>query len=341
VKPSIAISWCGLPAYGARSIREAVNYFGSDIVVVATRPAVPVEGIEELAGVKISWLEPDQKIRWMELGLECPNFFLQSGWNIPAFNHFGDEVRANGGKVGLMADMPWFATNRQRIGTSIFRWRHRTKFCGILVPGKGGKQYARQLGFPEKQIHIGLYSAIPELFTSASQPSARSKRFTFVGQYIHRKGIDLLLESYQKLRDSSPDWTLALYGSGPIKPIEGPGVSVNSFLQAEAVAEVMQQSTVVVVPSRIDHWGVVVHEAALAGCVLIVSDTTGSRLDFCNERNSIIVKAGDSNSLYRAMHEVSTWSPHRLKTAEAESRQIGMTIGPRLFPQAIEQMVHS
>ncbi len=341
MKPKIAISWSGLPSYGARSVREAVKVFGEGLVVVATRPSVPVEGVEELAGTSVIWLEPNQTIRWEDLNIACPNFFLQSGWQVPAFNRLGNQVRASGGRVGLMADMPWFGSIKQRLRTSVFRWLNRRKFCGIVVPGKGGQDYAKHLGFSEHQIHLGLYSAIPELFDADSPTNSRSKRFTFVGQYIHRKGIDLLLDAFQKIRVLDSNWTLHLYGNGPLKPNEVPGVSVNPFLQADEIASVMQQSKVIVLPSRIDHWGVVVHEAALAGCVLVVSDTTGSRLDFCSELNSIIAKAGDSSSLFKAMHEIISWSDDRFLVAEKESRRMGRAIGPCLFPLAIERMLNT
>ncbi len=203
-----------------------------------------------------------------------------------------------------MVDMPWFGTLKQYLRTSAFRWLVRKKYCGVIVPGKGGHQYAKRLGFSDQQIQQGLYSAIPELFTSPRQLPTRPKRFVFVGQYISRKGIDLLLEAFQKLHTIDPEWDLHLYGSGPIKPENSPGVQVHPFLQSDAIASVMQQSRVMVLPSRIDHWGVVVHEAALAGCALIVSDTTGSRLDFCNSLNSLITKAGDD---CRFIERCMTW----------------------------------
>ena len=58
---------------------------------------------------------------------------------------------------------------------------------------------------------------------------------------------------------------------------------------------------VFVLPSHYEPWGVVVHEFALAGFPLIVSDCVGARSAFVDKRNGIVFKTGNTNELKKAM----------------------------------------
>ena len=73
-----------------------------------------------------------------------------------------------------------------------------------MGPMAMGKSYTRKLGFPYWAIFDGLYACDTELFRPIGlgrhTETARSdwpRVFLFVGQYIHRKGFDILLEAYQ------------------------------------------------------------------------------------------------------------------------------------------------
>src|SRR5687768_12597413 len=89
---SIALSWNGLPQYAARLIRAAVDRLGQDCVVIASRPAVPIKGMEEVLGGIVHWVDADMPVGWRALGLEPPDVFIQSGWSYPAFAALGREV---------------------------------------------------------------------------------------------------------------------------------------------------------------------------------------------------------------------------------------------------------
>ncbi|MEY4403905.1 MAG: hypothetical protein RIR91_1940, partial [Verrucomicrobiota bacterium] len=63
---SVAFSWQGLPQYAARQLRPAIARLGQPCAVVGTRPAVPIQGMEESLGQPIHWVESSQSVRWAD-----------------------------------------------------------------------------------------------------------------------------------------------------------------------------------------------------------------------------------------------------------------------------------
>ena len=57
-------------------------------------------------------------------------------------------------------------------------------------------------------------------------------------------------------------------------------------------------------PSHADHWPLVVNEAALSGCGLLVSDAVGNSGEFCRSQNSNIYRAKDTEGLKSALAEL-------------------------------------
>lgn len=214
---SIAFSWQGLPQYAARQLRPAIAQLGQPCTVIGTRPAVPIQGMEEALGQPIHWVDGAQVVCWADLGLAVPQVFFQAGWSCPAFNALGDEVRAAGGKVCLLMDNDWRGNLRQWFGGAWFRLVQKRKFAAVLVPGRSGHCLARWYGFAQEEIFEGLYGADPAVFFDGPPLAERPKRILFVGQYIARKDCVGLAQAFASVADQLPEWELHLYGSGPLQ----------------------------------------------------------------------------------------------------------------------------
>lgn len=121
----------------------------------------------------------------------------------------------------------------------------------------------------EAVVHIGLSARI--LKFQLGPPLVEGPvDFLFAGQFIARKGIAgpyRALQNYAHKQRSSG--SAVIWGRAMSHDLELAAIDVYSFAEAEAVARPMRKARFLVSPSAEDHWGVVVHEAALSGCGLI------------------------------------------------------------------------
>jgi glycosyltransferase involved in cell wall biosynthesis len=337
----VAFSWNGLPQYAARLIAAAVREQGQPCPVVGSRPTVPVRGVEEALGQPVHWVDADKPVSWTELGLTVPKVYFQSGWAYPAFNSLGEEVRAAGGKVCLLMDNNWRGDFRQIIGAPWFRLFQRHKFDAVLVPGKSGRRLARWYGLPDAAIFEGMYGADPRLFFNGPPLADRPKRIIFVGQYIERKGCVPLARAFAAVAHRLPGWELCMYGSGPLQSAipPHPQIKVHGFVQPEQLGALYRDARIFALPSRSEAWGLVVHEAALSGCQLLLSDAIGAAPDFASSANSAIFRPGNQAEMRSAILSLTGVSDQRLAQAQAESVTMAASHGPNRFAQATRAIV--
>lgn len=337
----VAFSWNGLPQYAARLIAAAIRARGSTCSVVGSRPTVPVRGVEEALGQPVRWVDAAKPVSWKELGLPVPAVYFQSGWAYPAFNALGDEVRAAGGRVCLLMDNNWRGDFRQWLGAPWYRLCQRRKFAAILVPGKSGRRLARWYGIPDDRIWEGMYGADPAIFFNGPPLAERPKRIVFVGQYIDRKQCLPLARAFAAVADRLPGWELEMYGSGPQQELipSHPRLRVNGFVQPEQLGALYRSARVFALPSLTEAWGLVVHEAALSGCQLLLSDTIGSREDFAGPANSALFRAGDVASLQAALLRLAAVDDVALARAQAESVRLAQSHGPAVFAARTAEII--
>ena len=337
---SVAFSWNGLPQYAARLLAAAFAENGQGSPVVGSRAQVPIQGVEAALGRPVHWVDAARPTSWAELGLETPRIFFQSGWAYPAFNALGDEVRAAGGNVCLLMDNNWRGDFRQWLGAPWFRLCQRRKFAAILVPGKSGRRLARWYGMPDDRIWEGMYGADPKIFFNGPPLAERPKRIVFVGQYIGRKQCLTLARAFAAVADRMPGWELEMYGSGPQQELipSHPRLRVNGFVQPEQLGALYRSARVFALPSLTEAWGLVVHEAALSGCQLFLSDAVGSREDFAGPANSVLFSAGDVDSLQAGLLRLAVMDDGELQRAQSESLRLAQSQGPAVFASRVEKI---
>jgi glycosyltransferase involved in cell wall biosynthesis len=337
----VAFSWNGLPQYAARLISAATAELGRHCPVVGSLPSVPVRGIEEALGQKVDWVDAGRPVSWASLGYGVPQLFFQSGWAYPAFNALGDEVRAAGGQVCLLMDNNWRGNLRQILGAIWYRHSLRHKFSAILVPGKSARRLARWYGVPDENIWEGMYGADPAIFFSGQALANRPKRIIFVGQYIERKQCTLLAEAFVEAAERLPGWELEMYGSGPQQGMipRHPRIQVKGFVQPELLGALYREARIFALPSLVEAWGLVVHEAALSGCQLLLSDAIGSREDFAGRHNAALFRAGDRRSLREALVRLAMQGDVNLIRAQEESLRLAKSHGPAVFARRTQEII--
>lgn len=108
--------------------------------------------------------------------------------------------------------------------------------------------------------------------------------FLFVGRLVSDKGADLLLQAFHQLRRQRQEATLTIIGDGPDRlQLEHMVRSLHmvdfvDFAGAKGGAEIagiMNRHEVLVVPSRMEPFGIVVLEGLACGCQVICSNQGG------------------------------------------------------------------
>jgi glycosyltransferase involved in cell wall biosynthesis len=173
--------------------------------------------------------------------------------------------------------------------------------------------------------------------------------FLFCGQMIRRKGVDLLLSAFDRLVATGFDVRLLLVGREAELPIflqkvtsaTRARVHYAGFRAPEELPEFFGKSSVFVIPSRHDGWGVVINQALAAGLPIITSDQVGAGIDLVeNGRNGICVPAGEADALYWAMASIAA-DRSVLRTWGQRSREIARTLTPEAGAEKWVQVFNS
>lgn len=105
------------------------------------------------------------------------------------------------------------------------------------------------------------------------------KMILFVGSFIHRKGVDILLDACWDMENTA----LVLVGGTDISSFvpearENPKAQIylEGFKSEDEVKQYYQAADIFVLPTREDIWGLVVNEAMAAGLPVITTDHCGA-----------------------------------------------------------------
>ncbi|BDT66244.1 hypothetical protein os1_04030 [Comamonadaceae bacterium OS-1] len=334
------IFWEGFPPCGLMT-KQVADIFGDRLTLLGTRPAVPFEGLEELLGHRIQWLENPDDIWGRREEFADRNFIIHTGWSHKGWLRFDRWMRQRGAKVVVAVDNSYKANLRQKLGAVWFRLWLRRHFDAALVPGHSASRLMRFLGMPADRIFTGYYGAYENIYTPGPSVLERPKEFLFVGQLIPRKGVDILLEAFSLYRRSGGTWTLRILGSGAMKDqCQGDGIVFEGFSQARNTAQRMRETRCLVLPSREDHWGTVVCEAAASGCLLVTSPEVGASADLVRSGiNGLIFHTMSGVSLAQALHQVSNWDNAKLEHGQKVSLGLAQGYTSAAYGAAFQTMV--
>ena len=339
----VIFAWSGFPQYAARCVGAFVRQTTGRVMVVATRPRVPVVGMEALCGCPVIWIGPNENF----IVDSRVDSLIVSGWSIPAFNRMVDIVSGRGGRVICMVDNNFYFSLRECIKAVRFRLFLKRRYDGFFVPGKSGRKLLRFYGVPDRQIAEGLYSADSSIFHDGLPLQRRPKKIVYVGQLCERKNVMRLCRAFVASAAPARGWELHLYGCGPqaeaikqlIKCSCNTGICLHDFLQPEELAEQYRESRAFVLPSIEEHWGVVVHEAALSGCILLLSDKVGAKNDFLSVNNGFSFTATHMGAIQKSFERLLLMDDNALNLAQSQSLALAKCVSLDIFITAVERLL--
>ncbi|HTH73975.1 MAG TPA: glycosyltransferase family 4 protein [Trinickia sp.] len=242
----------------------------------------------------------------------------------------------------------------RRLVTSIPKRIFFSLCDGYFGFGERSREYLMSLGAKRDRIFVPCQAAaLPRSFSAecalAARLSARLEQapvFLYVGRLSEEKAIGTLLDAFSRVRESRPNASLRIVGTGPQRDalharahmLElGDAVQFVGSLQDEPLSNEYFGATCLVLPSYSEPWGLVVNEALNHGCPAVVSDRCGCTPELIVEgETGLSFPAGDVDALARALLEATLRFRDGGRTARACMARIAR-FDPRAAATNIER----
>jgi len=304
----ILILWASLADYTVACFKQLALKEGVTIMLVYQ----PVHGNAPFNGFNLSLFTEsieDKNVKETKLTSMCLNFkpdiVFMASWNYSHYMSVSKKCKKNGAVILSSFDNQWKNTIKQNFGRIISPLFLKPVIDNFLVPGDRQAQFAMKLGY--NQPFQGFYCANSHNFTNSSYNS-NTKQFLFIGRLIEQKGVRSLIAAYNNYRSSVTNpWELCIAGEGPLKTLfqRIEGIKMKSFVQPTELADLFSESSCFVLPSLHENWGLVIHEAALAGQPIISTSACGATTWFLRDgQNGYLIDSEVSNltSAFIQMH---------------------------------------
>lgn len=211
---------------------------------------------------------------------------------------------------------------------------------GCLANGKSAKKYFMYYGAKEKNIFFHKFSTLhksdilekplkkdEKMRLREELKLCQTKRiFICVGNYIERKGYDLIIKAANELKEENIEFINIGWGNKKEeyqKLIEEYGlknISLEDFKDKENLKKYYDSADVCLFPTREDIWGLVVNEAMARGLPVITTDRCNAGLELIeNKKNGEIVKTDSYEELTNAIKKYLNKSDEELYHQGEES----------------------
>jgi glycosyltransferase involved in cell wall biosynthesis len=244
----------------------------------------------------------------------------------------------------VMMDDAWEHTDRRGFLIKRIKRLIHQNIDAAFIPAPSHLSYYSDMGFPEDRILFGVDVVDNEYFSQKAE-LARQKKveimkryqmpenyFLFVGRFLPRKGIETLIESYRKylaLQEGQKSWDLVLVGDGSylekIRRMANdiPKVHFIGSQFGDDLCNYYGLAKVLIVPSEIDPWGLVINEGMASGLPVIVSRGCGAAKTLVHEgENGWIFQPGDIDKLANLLDDISRTENHILRKMGEMSQKI-------------------
>jgi glycosyltransferase involved in cell wall biosynthesis len=178
-----------------------------------------------------------------------------------------------------------------------------SRISKAIVSGKSQENLMRNLGFEGECVHsggVGIFYK-PKLLRKERKFGGN---FLFVGRLSPEKNIEFLLDIFARL----PDFRLTIAGSGPIKgklrEKATQNITFAGHIPNDEIGALYNGHDVLLLPSLIEPWGLVVEEAIYHGMPVIISDRVGCANEMVLTPNTGFVLPIEQNIWYESIKKL-------------------------------------
>mgnify|MGYP000215181416 CR=1 FL=1 len=197
------------------------------------------------------------------------------------------------------------------------------------------------MGFGNDRIIQGLYTADTELFELMYEKTIQHKlenlpkRFLYVGRYVEWKGVFELWKAFSELKAAlNSEWELWCVGTGELydQRIESEGIKHFGFIQPQDLTPIIEGSSVFVLPSKYEPWGVVTQEYAAAGLGILSNKNVGSTSAYLRDgENGILLNDDSYEELKKGMRMMMEKTDAELIEMGKISHELGKDNSPKIW----------
>ncbi len=213
--------------------------------------------------------------------------------------------------------------------------------AACLASGRFARNYFLRYGAEKERIYEHRFTSLTEediLTECISAQEKRSRRKSLelearemvlsIGQFIPRKGFDILLKAWERLDNQ---YQLVLIGGGDldrqyretIKQSRFEHVSVLEFMNKERLYQYFLAADVFALPTREDIWGLVINEAMGCGLPVVSTDGCIAAMELVEEgAGGCIVPTGDAQALADCLLEVLGDETRRQRMGETNRQRM-------------------
>jgi glycosyltransferase involved in cell wall biosynthesis len=340
----VCVLWSRLSGYLSASLHAVVDE-GADLLVVheAAAPDAPFDDEALTKGFRsVAWRgAPDESVLSDLLDDFAPDAIVVNSWHIGAYRRVARRLRGRTLRIVTVHNQ-WTATPKQvaaRLSAPVLL--HPT-YDAAFVCDERQAVFAERLGFPAERMLWGVNTCDQPLFARVADARGDAplpEAFLFVGRLVEDKAIDILATAYSRYRLGTRDpWPLLVAGVGPqselLRSIDG--VEMLGFVQPDALPDVVARAGCLVLPSRLEPWAVVVHEAVSAGLLVICSRACGASTRLVLDGyNGVVVSSGSTSGLAEALARISRTPADERREMSDASRSLSLQFTPQRWARML------
>lgn len=188
----------------------------------------------------------------------------------------------------------------------IFRW---------IAPAKGVAERCKLYLEPAqtRRVHTIPHGINEKIFYRRDKKKTKvNGSICFVGYIAENKGADLMPDIFNRVLKEHQDARLTIIGQGPLeqtlkKTFKSNGtfdkIIFRGAMDREEIAEILRNSSILILPTRIEGFGLSIVEAMMSGAVPVVSRIKGVTDDIVSDGiNGVLIEPDDTKGFADAIN---------------------------------------
>jgi glycosyltransferase involved in cell wall biosynthesis len=123
------------------------------------------------------------------------------------------------------------------------------------------------------------------------------------------------------------------------EPVSGNGFVLTGFVNNAELGEKYRAARCFILGSHREKWGVVVHEAAASGCMLLLSSAVGSHFDFARTENAALFAPDSIEQFEAGMEKIVGMDGVQLETAQRTSVELAAQFSPGVYARNLKDAI--